>query len=140
MLSPRAYPFRKMVWFNLTLQSSTCTTGKYPRDLSGRANSEIGYRDNVGAPIQFRKSITPELLDSSNETSWVFPALNSSSHLLARSLVSRWSDSSSEANSNFSLQIRCLITLTVHHSIISIDTNVMDNNQENDHYCLVGKV
>ena len=44
-------------------------------------------------------SIEPLLLDWSNKTSWVFPALKSTSHL-PQSTVSRRSDSSSEANSS----------------------------------------
>ena len=44
--------------------------------------------------------ITPVLLDQSNKTSWVFPALKSRSHFLSQSTVScRW-DSNSEANSS----------------------------------------
>ena len=74
----------------------------------------------IRAPIQFRKdrqrqhlkrcffwrtdpsiftSIAPVLLDWSNETSWVFPVLKSTSHLLPQSRVSSRSDSSSEVNS-----------------------------------------
>ena len=44
-------------------------------------------------------SIEPLLLDWSNKTSWVFPALKSTSHFLPQSTVSCRSDSSSEANS-----------------------------------------
>ena len=44
-------------------------------------------------------SIAPVLLDWPNETSWVFPALKSTSHFLHQSTVSCRSDSSSEANS-----------------------------------------
>ena len=43
--------------------------------------------------------IEPLLLDPSNETSWVFPALKSTSHFLPKSTVS-CSDSSSETNSS----------------------------------------
>ena len=73
-------------------------------------------RANVRAPIQFRRerqlqhlkktdpfiftSIAPVLLDWSNETSWVFPTLKSTSNFLPQSAVSRRSDSSSEANSS----------------------------------------
>ena len=78
--------------------------------------------DNVRALIQFRReshpqylkkwffpkngpiiftSIVPVILDRWNKTSWVFPALKSTSHFLPQSTVSRRSDSSSEANSNF---------------------------------------
>ena len=80
--------------------------------------------DNVRAPIKFRRESQPPppsiltddfsavtdpsiftsialvLLDQSNETSWVFPAFKSTSHLLPQSLVSRSSDSCSEANSS----------------------------------------
>ena len=45
-------------------------------------------------------TITLVLLDWSNETSRVFPALKSASHFLPQSTVSRRSDSSSEANSS----------------------------------------
>ena len=45
-------------------------------------------------------SIAPALLDWSNETSWVFPALKSTSHFLRQSTVSHRSDASSEANSS----------------------------------------
>ena len=83
----------------------------------------LSNRDNVRVPIQFRReekvnpsilkddfssrtnpsiftSIAPVLLDRSNETSWVFPALKSTSHFLPQSTVSRRSDSSSEDNSS----------------------------------------
>ena len=73
---------------------------------------------NARAPIQFRResqlqhvksefpsrtdpsiftSIAPVLLDQSNKTSSVFPALKSTSHFLAQSIVSLRSDWSSEA-------------------------------------------
>ena len=75
-------------------------------------------RDNVRAPIQFRResqpqhlkndsfwradpsifiSIAPVLLDGSHETTWVFSGLKSN-HFLSHSTVSCRSDSSSEAN------------------------------------------
>ena len=78
-------------------------------------------RDNVRAPIQFRResqpqhlkrcfsprtnpsiftSIAPVFLDRSNETNRVFPALKSTSYFLPQSTVSPRSDSSSEANSS----------------------------------------
>ena len=44
-------------------------------------------------------SIAPVLLDLSNETSWLSPALKSTSHFLPQSAVPRRSESSSEANS-----------------------------------------
>ena len=44
--------------------------------------------------------IAPVLLDRSNETSWIFPALKSTSHFLLHSTVSHRSDSSSEASSS----------------------------------------
>ena len=47
------------------------------------------------------KSIEPVLLDWSYETSWVFPALKSTSHFLPQSTMSSRSDSSSEANSSY---------------------------------------
>ena len=74
-------------------------------------------RDNVRAPVQFRresqpqhlkrpihfhifKSIAPVLLGQSNETNSVFPGLKSTSHFLLQSTVPCRSDSSSEANSS----------------------------------------
>ena len=79
-------------------------------------------RDNVRASIQFRRenqlqhlkryfssrtdlfifnsSLAPVLLDWSNKTSRVFPALKSTSHFLPQSTVSHRSDSSSDANSS----------------------------------------
>ena len=78
-------------------------------------------RDNVRAPIQFRResqpqhlkswfisrtdpsifiSVAPVLLERSNEASWVFPALESTSHFLPQSIVSRKSDSNSGTNSS----------------------------------------
>ena len=79
-------------------------------------------RDNVRAPIKFRRKsqpqhlkrwfllknrpihftslIPPVLLDQSNKTSWVFPALKSTSYFLPQSTVSCRSDSKSEANSS----------------------------------------
>ena len=47
-------------------------------------------------------SIEPLLLDRSNKTSWVFPALKSTSHFLPQSTVSHRSDSSSELYFKFS--------------------------------------
>ena len=43
-------------------------------------------------------SIVPVLLDQSDETSYVLPALKSASHFLPQFIVSRRSDSRSEAN------------------------------------------
>ena len=62
--------------------------------------------DNARAPIQFRRESQPRhlksefssrtdpsvLLDRSNKTSSIFPALKSTSHFLAHSTVSRRSD------------------------------------------------
>ena len=82
----------------------------------------LSKRGNVRAPIQFRResqsyilkddfssrtnpsiftSIAPVFLDQSNENSWDFPALISTSHFLPKSTVSCRSDSSSEANSSY---------------------------------------
>ena len=77
-------------------------------------------RDNVKAPIQFRRERPPQhlkklfflknrliyfyvnsaivLLNRSKKTSRIFPALKSTSHFLTQSTVSRRSDSSSPAN------------------------------------------
>ena len=77
-------------------------------------------RDNVRAPIQFRRIRQPQHLKRwiflkknrpfhfhinstsvknwPNETSWVFPALKLKSHFLPQSIVSSRSDSSSEDN------------------------------------------
>ena len=78
-------------------------------------------RENLRAPIQFWResqpqhlkddfssrtdpsistSTPPMLLDWSNETSWVFPTLKSTSCFLPQSKVSPRSDSSWEANSS----------------------------------------
>ena len=96
-------------------------------------------RGNVRAPIQLRREsqpstfkddfplridpsiftlIVPVLLDQSNETSWVFPALKS------KSTVIRF-----KFRNQFELlpQIICLITLRVDSSIIIIDSNIADN-------------
>ena len=75
--------------------------------------------NNVRASIQFRRqshgehlkrwfflknrstyftSITPLLLDQSNETSWVFPASKSTNHFLPQSTVFYRSDSGLEVN------------------------------------------
>ena len=100
--------------------------------------------DNVRAQIQFRResqsqhlkddlssrtdssiftSVAAVLLDWSNETIWVFPALISTSHFLPQSTVSCRSYSSSEANSSY-----CHNSDTwVRSSIISIDSNITDN-------------
>ena len=85
--------------------------------LGGRFNN----RNNVRAPIQLRResqpqhlkrsfflknrpipfiSITLVLLDWSNKTSSIFPALKSTSHFLYQSIKSHRSDSSSGVNSN----------------------------------------
>ena len=50
-------------------------------------------------PSSIFTSIAPVLLDWSNKTSWVFPALKSASYCLPQPIMSR-SDSSSEANSS----------------------------------------
>ena len=54
---------------------------------------------STGDPSIFR-SIAPALLEQSNETSCVFPAVKSTSHFLPQSTVPHRSDSSSEANSS----------------------------------------
>ena len=55
-------------------------------------------------PMLFTSIVTPmelpELLDGANETSWVFPALKSTSHFLPQSTVSHKPYYSSEANPN----------------------------------------
>ena len=70
-------------------------------NLEEKVNSSI-LKDDFSSrtdPSIFT-SIEPLLLDRSNETSWVFPALKSTSHFLPQSTVSCRSDSSSEANSS----------------------------------------
>ena len=76
--------------------------------------SSFSNRENIRAPIQFRResqtqqttdpsiltTIAPALLDWSNKISWVFPTMRSTSHFLPQSTVSRRSDSSSEANTS----------------------------------------
>ena len=69
-----------------------------PRNfISDAKNAEI--RGQKTDPSAF-KSTAPVPLDWSNKTSWVFPALKSSSHFLPQSTESCRSDSSSEANSS----------------------------------------
>ena len=73
-------------------------------------------------------SIAPVFLDQSNEISWVFLALNSTSQFLSQSTVS--SDSiwiQFRSQFNWLPQIRCLITFKVESSITSIDSNITDN-------------
>ena len=80
----------------------------------------FGNRDNIRAPIQFRRekpnilkddfssttepsiftSIAPELLDRSNKTKWVFISLKSTSHFLPKPPMSHRSVSCSKANSS----------------------------------------
>ena len=80
----------------------------------------FGNRDNIRAPIQFRRekpnilkddfssttepsiftSIAPELLDQSNKTKWVFISLKSTSHFLPKPPMSHRSVSCSKANSS----------------------------------------
>ena len=105
-------------------------------------------RDYIIAPIQFGRevnpsilkndissrtdpsiftSLAPVLLDQSNETSWVFPALKSTSHFLPQSKVSCRSDSSSEINSSCCHRSDPWLHLRVESSINSIDRNITDN-------------
>ena len=67
------------------------------------------------------------LLDQSNKTSWVFPALKPTSHFLPQSTVSPRSHSSSEANFSCCHRLETLAHLRVESSIISIDSNITDN-------------
>ena len=81
--------------------------------------NSFSNKDNVRASMQFSKESQTQhlkrwfflknrpicfhinstsVLDWSNETSWVFPALKSTSHFLVHSTVSCRSDSSSKAN------------------------------------------
>ena len=80
----------------------------------------FGNRDNIRAPIQFRRekpsiledyfsstiepsiftSIVPELLDRSNKTKLVFLSLKSTSHFLPKHPMSHRSVSCSKANSS----------------------------------------
>ena len=71
--------------------------------------------------------IVPVLLDQSNKTSWVFPALKSTCHFLPQSTVSPRSHSSSEANSSSCHRLETLPHLRVESSIISTDSNITDN-------------
>ena len=79
-------------------------------------------RDNVRVPIQFRRESQPQhlkrwffsqeqihlsshylhsnVIGPANKTSWVFPELKLTSHILPQFTVSCRSDSSSEANSS----------------------------------------
>ena len=102
---------------------TVCTTIVY---LCNKTNyfleSTFSNRDNVRAPIQFRREIQPKhlkrllflktrpihfhinitsvIIDWSNKTSWLFPALKSTSHFLPQSTVSCRSNSNSGANSS----------------------------------------
>ena len=84
--------------------------------LSNFLGGGFSNRQNVRAPIQFRREIQPQhlfsrtdlsiftsialvFLDQSNKTSSVFPSLKSTSHFLLQSTMSCRSDSSSEVNS-----------------------------------------
>ena len=69
-------------------------------NLEEKVNPSIIKDDlsSITDPIIFT-SIAPLLLNQSNKTSQVFPALTSTSHVLPQSIVSCRLDSSSEANS-----------------------------------------
>ena len=70
-------------------------------------------------------SIASALLDWSNKPSWVFPALKSTSHFSSPSpqcLVDYI-----QVQKPLLVQIRCLVTLRVDCSIISINSNITDN-------------
>ena len=70
-------------------------------NLEERVNPGIlkdGFSSRTDPPIF--TSIEPVLLDWSNKTSWVFPALKSTSYFLPQSTVSGRSDSSLETNSS----------------------------------------
>ena len=93
--------------------------GKFHRTNQGSIflGERLTNRDNIRAPIQSRREsqssilknefssrtdpfiLAPVLLDWSNETSWDFLTLKSTSHFLPQSTVSRRSDSRSEASS-----------------------------------------
>ena len=60
-------------------------------NLEEKVNPSI-WKDDFSSCIF--KSIAPVLLDWSNETSWVFPALKLRSHFLPQSIVSHRLDSS----------------------------------------------
>ena len=73
---------------------------EYQSNLKNKVKPSIlkdDYYSTTG-PSNF-PSMSPVLWNYSNKTSWVFPALKSTSHFLAQSTVSCRSDSSSEANS-----------------------------------------
>ena len=72
-------------------------------------------------------SIEPVLLEWSNETSWVFPAFKPTSYFFSHSTVSRRSRFKFRSQFKLWPQIRCLITLRIESSIISIDSNITDN-------------
>ena len=111
--------------------------------------SSLNDRDNVRALIQFGKESQPQHLkrlffiknrpihfhinstsvfSQSNETKWVYPALESTSHFLPQCTVScRW-DSSSEANSSCCHRSDAWLHLVrVESSMISIDSNITDD-------------
>ena len=68
------------------------------------------------------------LLDRLNKTSWVFPALKSTSHFLPQSTVACKSNSSSKVNSScchrFKFSSSCF--LRIESRIISTDSNITD--------------
>ena len=91
-----------------TNQSSNFLGGSLSNRDNVRPQSNLEEKVNLSILNDFSSrtgrsiftSIVPVFLDRSNETSWVFLALKSTSHFLLQSTVSRRSDSSSEANSS----------------------------------------
>ena len=111
-----AWPYGRFIEIKSNLRR-----GKFHRTNQGSnfLGGSFTNRDNIRTPFQFRREsqpsilknefssrtdpfiLAPVLLDWSNETSWVFLALKSTSHFLPQSTVSRRSDSSSEASSSY---------------------------------------
>ena len=102
-----AWPYGRFIEIRTSLRRKTLyRTNQGSNFLGGSFNN----RDNVRAPIKFRKesqsqnltrwfflknsptiflSIAPVLLEWSKKTSWVFPALKSTSHLLPNNSLIR---------------------------------------------------
>ena len=115
-------------------------TNQVPNVLGG----SFSNRDNLRAPFQFRGEKQPQhlkrqffrqnrpinfypmLFNRSKETSWIFPALKSTSSFLPQYSVSQMRF---KFSSQFQLlpQIRRLIMLRVESSIINIHRNITDS-------------
>ena len=118
------YIFLSLAKYNLLMEIQSNLRRKKLHRLNYGSNflgGGFSNRENLRAPVQFRRVSQPQHLkrrfflriDASIfisystsvirpvKSSWVFPALKSTSHFLPQLTVSRRSDSSSEANSSF---------------------------------------